>query len=308
MTTPTLTRAAEMLEARAAELLLSNTNDDGAWNDGAEAREDHDEMLRVAGELRAMVEAAQPKHSAIERAIKTLTHVEDCLLRDAPDDIQAAEVERACAGLRESAHQADANTDLRSALNDALELRRQLTLMEEHARGEVWRWQGDGTDSLETMGNRMGVLIFASDLRALLEAAQPADVAPRKRQSPGERIEELRRKWPDILGEARQVFDDEFADKQIALPLDVSFGFWDGPFVKIADAAGRHICDVHGEEAAATMVACLEKLCSPADVALLQRALGALEYHCEQTRPIAQTDAVIEALRAAIDAARKAST
>lgn len=177
MSTPTLTRAAELLEARASELLLSNTNDDGAWNDDAEAREDHDEMLRVAGELRAMVEAAQPKHSAIERAIKTLTHVEDCLLRDAPDDIQAAEVERACAGLRESAHQADANTDLRSALNDALELRRQLTLMEEHARGEVWRWQGDGTDSLETMGNRMGVLIFASDLRALLEAAQPADVA-----------------------------------------------------------------------------------------------------------------------------------
>lgn len=37
----------------------------------------------------------------------------------------------------------------------------------------------------------------------------------------------------------------------------------------------------------------------PADVALLQRALAALEYHRSQTRPIAQTDAVIEALRAA---------
>ena len=40
----------------------------------------------------------------------------------------------------------------------------------------------------------------------------------------------------------------------------------------------------------------------PADVALLQRALGALEYHREQTRPIAQTDAVIEALRTALAA------
>lgn len=105
------------------------------------------------------------------------------------------------------------------------------------------------------------------------QAAQPADVAPRKHQSPGERIDELQRKWPDILSEARQVFDDEFADQQIALPLDVTFGFWDSPFVKVADAAGRHICDVHGAEAAATMVVCLEKLCSPADVELVVEAL-----------------------------------
>lgn len=40
----------------------------------------------------------------------------------------------------------------------------------------------------------------------------------------------------------------------------------------------------------------------PADAALLQRALAALEYHRAQTRPIAQTDAVIEALHAALSA------
>lgn len=62
--------------------------------------------------------------------------------------------------------------DLKNALKDATHLRQQLTLMEEHSRGEVWRWQGDGTDDLASMGNRMGVLIYACDLRALL--AQPA--------------------------------------------------------------------------------------------------------------------------------------
>ena len=45
-----------------------------------------------------------------------------------------------------------------------------------------------------------------------------------------------------------------------------------------------------------------EQAAQPADVALLHRALSALEYHRDQTRPIAQTDAVIEALRAALAA------
>ena len=40
----------------------------------------------------------------------------------------------------------------------------------------------------------------------------------------------------------------------------------------------------------------------PADVALLQSALTALEYHRDHTRPSAQTEAVIEALRAALAA------
>lgn len=71
--------------------------------------------------------------------------------------------------------------DLKNAIDQATELRQQLTLMEEHARGEVWRWQSDGADDLATMGNRMGVLIYASDLRNLLAAAlQPeADEALR---------------------------------------------------------------------------------------------------------------------------------
>ncbi|MCX5590885.1 hypothetical protein [Alcaligenes endophyticus] len=62
--------------------------------------------------------------------------------------------------------------DLKNAVTQNTELRQQLNLMEEHARGKCWRWQGDGTDDLSTMGNRMGVLIYACDLRALLAAQQ----------------------------------------------------------------------------------------------------------------------------------------
>lgn len=69
--------------------------------------------------------------------------------------------------------------DLKKATETATELRQQLTLMEEQKRGEIWRWQADGADNLATMGNRMGVLIYASDLRGLLaQAVSPAQPAP----------------------------------------------------------------------------------------------------------------------------------
>lgn len=61
--------------------------------------------------------------------------------------------------------------DLKNAIDTATELRQQLRLMEESARGEIWRWQADGVDNLATMGNRMGVLIYASDLRDLIASA-----------------------------------------------------------------------------------------------------------------------------------------
>lgn len=61
--------------------------------------------------------------------------------------------------------------DLKHAIDTATELRQQLRLMEESARGEIWRWQADGVDNLATMGNRMGVLIYASDLRNLIASA-----------------------------------------------------------------------------------------------------------------------------------------
>ncbi|WP_395029746.1 hypothetical protein [Alcaligenes aquatilis] len=67
--------------------------------------------------------------------------------------------------------------DLKNEVAQNKELRQQISLLEEHARGECWRWQGDGTDDLSTMGNRMGVLIYACDLRALLAAQQPVSGA-----------------------------------------------------------------------------------------------------------------------------------
>lgn len=69
-----------------------------------------------------------------------------------------------------------ANTDLKDALDSAEKSRQQLLLMEEHARGEVWRWQADGADHLESMGGRMGVLIYASDLRDLIAAPPSVNV------------------------------------------------------------------------------------------------------------------------------------
>ena len=72
--------------------------------------------------------------------------------------------------------------DLKNAIDTATELCEQLRLMEEQARNEVWRWQADGADDLATMGNRMGVLIYASDLRNLIAAA-PQLPAPTEQQA-----------------------------------------------------------------------------------------------------------------------------
>lgn len=65
MSTPTLTRAAELLECEAAILRESCTDADGEWSDKCELlRTAHDEMLAVAAELRAMIaDAPQPPAS-----------------------------------------------------------------------------------------------------------------------------------------------------------------------------------------------------------------------------------------------------
>ena len=65
MSTPTLTRAAELLECEAAELLCFS-GPDGDWAGEPEAREAHDEMLAVAAELRAML-AAAPQPPAVHQ-------------------------------------------------------------------------------------------------------------------------------------------------------------------------------------------------------------------------------------------------
>lgn len=63
MSTPTLTRAAELLDESAAGLLDYHTLD-GDCGDEHEAREAHDEMLAVAADLRAMLaDAPQPPAS-----------------------------------------------------------------------------------------------------------------------------------------------------------------------------------------------------------------------------------------------------
>lgn len=45
------------------------------------------------------------------------------------------------------------------------------TLLRSQAKGDIWAWQGDGTDYLESMSSRMVVVIFAGDLRAAIAAS-----------------------------------------------------------------------------------------------------------------------------------------
>lgn len=87
MSTPTIARAAELLECEAAILRESCTDADGEWSDKCELlRAAHDEMLRVAGELRAMLAAAP---EAPEQAAQPVAQrLGECDRRDILDAIR----------------------------------------------------------------------------------------------------------------------------------------------------------------------------------------------------------------------------
>ncbi|CAN5649135.1 hypothetical protein BH10PSE18_BH10PSE18_14970 [soil metagenome] len=126
-----------------------------------------------------MAETTDKYRAALEAARNGLQWYRDAYPEadSGADDEMMALIEEALAS--KAAPQEDQMLkDLKHALKDATELRQQITLMEEHMRGETWRWQADKSDDLATMGNRMGVLIYASDLRDLLasKAAAPAIV------------------------------------------------------------------------------------------------------------------------------------
>ena len=69
----------------------------------------------------------------------------------------------------------DLYKDLTRALENAREMRDAVRLLEDYAGASVWRWQGDGMDKLESMGNRMSVLIHAGDLRNLIKSNVDVD-------------------------------------------------------------------------------------------------------------------------------------
>lgn len=122
------------------------------------------------------VALTEPQRNGINWAIQTLEH------RHWSNDLYLASHLRQLLYDHAAAQaQPDAASihlqDLKNEVAQNKELRQQISLLEEHARGECWRWQGDGTDDLSTMGNRMGVLIYACDLRALLAAQQPVSGA-----------------------------------------------------------------------------------------------------------------------------------
>lgn len=61
--------------------------------------------------------------------------------------------------------------DLQHAIDKAKKMGEQLALLEGQIRGDVWRWQADGSYNLASMSNNVGVLIYASDLRNLIASA-----------------------------------------------------------------------------------------------------------------------------------------
>lgn len=91
MSTPTLTRAARLLDESAAELLLCHTTD-GDWGDDHDARDAHAEMMRVAGELRGMLAAAPeaPEQAAqpadVARLVEDIDWIDDFIARCTGDD------------------------------------------------------------------------------------------------------------------------------------------------------------------------------------------------------------------------------
>jgi hypothetical protein len=71
-----------------------------------------------------------------------------------------------------------------------------LDMRREHQAKDVWYWQGDGEDHVESMSNRMLVVIYASDLRAAL-AAQGAQKAEQQAIPQALADETLIVGWPD---------------------------------------------------------------------------------------------------------------
>lgn len=164
MSTPTLTRAAELLDESAADLRDCHTLK-GDWGDEHEAREAHDEMLAVAAELRAMIAAApQPPATSMIEALK-------------------AAVEGECDGLAISDKQARAILahvlrDLPPAAPEGASPTAGMTLWQriEHVGGRI------NAASYVEFGSVMAVdALISHVLRDLppapAEAAQPADVA-----------------------------------------------------------------------------------------------------------------------------------
>lgn len=61
--------------------------------------------------------------------------------------------------------------------------RQRAQTMHEHQDGQVWYWQGDGGDHLESMCNSLPVVIRADQLRVLLAAERAAPAAPTEQQA-----------------------------------------------------------------------------------------------------------------------------
>ncbi|ASD50433.1 hypothetical protein FDI24_gp152 [Acidovorax phage ACP17] len=73
---------------------------------------------------------------------------------------------------------ADLQETIKTLEEDVRHRQAAIALLESHIGDDVWRWQGDGSDNLKSMGNQMAVLISASDLRKISCTDIMLDVVP----------------------------------------------------------------------------------------------------------------------------------
>ena len=104
---------------------------------------------------------ATAHRSEIEDAKNLLKDIESCLAKQVeqePHQNRINALKKARDGWHEEATRLARNLHLAQC---------DLDLLHAVQEKDVWIWQGDGEDHLESMGNRMKVVIFANDLRAL---------------------------------------------------------------------------------------------------------------------------------------------
>ena len=86
--------------------------------------------------------------------------------------------------------------------------------MEEHQRGTVWYWQGDGNDHPESMVNSLPVVIRADQLRALIAGGvQALSAAPAR----DERVPEA---WTNLLA---YVLQDDLHNRLTPRVIDIAY-------------------------------------------------------------------------------------
>ena len=140
----------------------------------AELRRQHARIAELEAQLEAIGAGGVQALSAAPEAIAKLRHLYQNMVNGAVRDTASAK--RIAEGLLAPA--------IEALERERDHWRERARTMEEHQRGTVWYWQGDGNDHPESMVNSLPVVIRADQLRALIAggvqalSAAPAGFVP----------------------------------------------------------------------------------------------------------------------------------